>query len=83
MVVVGGRGDTWQLPWGGGWGCEGLPGGDSFIKSGHALGPDVCPDLMNEVGSFWPLVWNKGGDGERGFLGADVSGTWVGFGQAC
>ena len=35
----------------------GLPNEISFIKYGHVLGPDVCPDLMNEFGPSWLLVY--------------------------
>ena len=56
---------------GGGWGLQGWPGEDSFIKFGQALGPDVCPDLMNEFRPSWLLVWCMGGGEGREYL-ADV-----------
>ena len=61
---------------------KGLLGRESFIKSGHVLGPDVCPDLMNEFGPSWPLVWFMGGGEGRQYL-AGALGRWLGFGQAC
>ena len=61
---------------------EGLPGEDSFIKSGHALGPDVCPDLMNECDPFWLLVRCMGRGEGRYTTWQIVEGGGWGLGRA-
>ena len=59
-----------------------IPGENAFIKSSHAVGQDVFPDLMNQCGPSWLLEWNMECGREKEYL-ADVWWKWVSLACWC